>query len=209
VTLFLQGKRLPHRWQQVSWEPGGLFGGVTKRVVGDEFRIVQLDVSEQGSAFCGGLKGKGGQKMCIGVGWEVGIHKTIKADLSAVVGKTLFMLVTQPGEDETKGVVHCLEPSFPSRVMGGLLTRYLEEGCTLDGGDTLFRGLQVASEQEDFSAGTLASLTKRVDGRGEQELYSAAPYKNSWNVNDGKVHRREGECSFSHQILRRDVSSLF
>jgi hypothetical protein len=33
---------------------GGLFGdGITKRSGGNEFRIVSLDVSEQGRAFCG------------------------------------------------------------------------------------------------------------------------------------------------------------
>jgi hypothetical protein len=65
------------------------------------------------------------------------------------------------------------------------LTRYFKEGRTLDGWDTLFRGLQAASKQEDLSAGTLINLTKRVDGQSDQELYGATPYKKRVKLNVG------------------------
>jgi hypothetical protein len=93
--------------------------------------------------------------MCIGVRCGVGINKAVKADLSQCV------------DDEAKGVVQ-LEPRVPSGVMGGLLPRYLEEGRSLDGWDTLFRGLQATSEQENLSNGSLVNLTKRVNRRSGQ-----------------------------------------
>jgi hypothetical protein len=158
---------------------GGLFG-FGKR--GNEFRIVQLDVGAQGRAFCGGVIGKDGRKMCIRGDCDVGVHRNNKADLSVLVGDILFILTSGP--DAPQVSVH-LEPRLPSRTMGNLLDRYLEEGRSLDGWDTLFRGLIAASEDDSFSVSEVNNITKRVDGREDQEKFGATPYKKRARLDAG------------------------
>jgi hypothetical protein len=146
--------------------------GFAKR--GNEFRVAQLDVAAQGRAFCGGVIGKDGRKMCIRANCEVAAHRINRADLGSLVGDILFILTTGP--DTAPILVH-LEPHLPSRTMGNLLSRYLEEGRSLDGWDTLFRGLLAASEDVAFSVSEVNNITKRVDGREDQERFGATPYK--------------------------------
>jgi hypothetical protein len=124
---------------------GGLFR-FSKR--GNEFRVVQLDVGAQGRLFWGGAIGKDGRKMCVRADCEIVAHQTNKVDLSVLAGNTLFIATSTL--EATAVAVH-LEPRLPSRTMGSLFERYLEEGRSLDGWDILFRGLRVASEDASFS----------------------------------------------------------
>jgi hypothetical protein len=150
---------------------------------GNKFRIVQLDVRAQGTrTFCGGVIGKNGRKMCIRGDCDVGVHRNNKADLSLLVEGILFILTTGP--DAARISVH-LEPRLPSRTMGNLLDRYLEEGRSLDGWDTLFRGLIAASEDDSFAVNEVNNITKRVDGREDQEKFGATPYKKWARLNAG------------------------
>jgi hypothetical protein len=149
---------------------GGLSFGVGSRDVG----IVQLEVKEQGKSFCGGAIGKG-RKMCVGMACLVEGHKTKKVDLSMLVGGCLF-IVTTPNPDLQKVAVN-VEPSIPGRSLGLKLSRYLAERRSLDGWDTLFRGLQAAEEYEGVTEGAVSNITKRVDGRGIQDKYGVTPHK--------------------------------
>jgi hypothetical protein len=141
---------------------------------GNEFRIVQLDVGAQGRLFCGGAIGKDGRKMCVRADCEIVTHQTNKVDLSVLVGDTLFIATSTL--EATTVAVH-LEPRLASRTMGSLLGRYLEEVRSLDGWDTLFRGLRAASEDASFSVTEVNNITKRVGSREDQEKYGATPYK--------------------------------
>jgi hypothetical protein len=150
-------------------------GGVSFGVGAKDVGIVELEASAQGKDFCGGVIGKEGRKMCIGVNCGVEGHRTKEVDLAAVIGKTLF-IVTSSNPDTTRSAVH-LEPRIPSRTLGGKLARYLQEMRSLDGWDTLFRGIQGTDEDKGVTEGALSNITKRVDGRGGQERYGVTPYK--------------------------------
>jgi hypothetical protein len=89
-------------------------------------------------------------------------------------GGIIFILTTGP--DAAPISVH-LEPPLPSRTMENLLDQYLEEGRSLDGWDMLFRGLIPASEDGAFSVSEINNITKRVDGREDEEKFGATPYK--------------------------------
>jgi hypothetical protein len=114
----------------------------------------------------------------------VGVHRNNKADLSLlVVVDILFILTTGP--DAARILVH-LEPRLPSRTMGNLLDQYLEEGRSLDGWDTLFRGLIATSEDDAFLVSEVNNITKRVDGReNHQEKFGATPYKKRARLDAG------------------------
>jgi hypothetical protein len=122
--------------------------------------------------------------MYIGTDCGFEIHRAKKVDLSGVVGNFLCV-VTLANPDPARAVVH-LEPQIASRMLGDTLAsrmlgdtleRYLMEKRSLDGWDTLFRGIQATEEDEGVTAGVIRNLTKRVDGRGGQEKYGVTPHK--------------------------------
>jgi hypothetical protein len=150
---------------------GGLSFGIGSKDVG----IVALKSSEQGRAFCGAPVGKDGRKMCVGVAWGFEVHRTKKVDLSSIIGETLF-ICTSVKPDAARMVVH-LEPRISSRTLGSSLSRYLQERRSLDGWDTLFRGILATDEDDGVTEGDIQNITKRVDNRGGQEKYGVTPRK--------------------------------
>jgi hypothetical protein len=137
--------------------------------------IVALKSIEQGRAFCGAPVGKDGRKMCVGVACGFEVHRTKKVDLTAIIGETLF-ICTSVNPDAARMVVH-LESRISSRTLGSNLPRYLKERRSLDGWDTLFRGILATDEDDGVTEGDIQNITKRVDNRGGQEKYGVTPRK--------------------------------
>jgi hypothetical protein len=69
--------------------------------------------------------------------------------------------------------------------MGNLLNQYLEEGRSLDGWDMLLRGFIAASKDDSFLVSKVNKITKRVDGREDQEKFGAPPYKKRARLDAG------------------------
>jgi hypothetical protein len=130
----------------------------------------------------------------------MGVHRNNKADLSLLVGGILFILTAGP--DVAQISVH-LEPWLPSTTMGNLLNRYLEEGRSLDGWDTLFRGLITGSEDDSFSVSEVNNIIKRVDGREDQEKFGAMPYKKRARLDTGTQLMRLPWHRWTHRWEKR------